>query len=181
MLVKLYKQDGDRRLYWEAWDSEGQVIFHTGELGQRGSTEQVAPAADESVEAVIEAGVEAARQRGFEPVPAENMWEIILACPTKADWSSEEKEGVGHFLEDLCNQCLGWTGLGHCVGPALRRGYVDVLSLVVDLDLGIREIIAELRRHGCEGKDEELVLSVPEGNGFRVVYTTGQPSGSNFA
>lgn len=181
MLVKMYKPDGVRRLYWQAWDRDGQAVFYTGELGQRGATEQVAPAAGQSVESVIEAGAVAARRQGFEPVHPGAMRQIVLSCPTGPDWTADDILGVTRYLEELCNDCLGRTGLGHCDGPyyGVGTGSVGVFSLVVDLELGIREVIAELRRHGCDGKDEELVLSVPDGAGFRVVYSTGPRSGTN--
>jgi hypothetical protein len=173
--MKLYKREGDHLLYWEAWDCEGRATFHSGEIGHRGSTERIAPAAGQSVESIIEAGAAVARQRGYEPFGRDGMRHVILSCPTGPDWTADEVMGVARYLEHLCNESLGWTGLGHCDGPYYGRGVVGVYSLVVDEELGIREIIAELRRHGCEGKDEEMVLSVPDGAGFRVVYTTGPP------
>jgi hypothetical protein len=173
MLVKLYKQDGDRRFYWEAWDSDGTAVFHTGELGQRGSTERCT-LDSQSVEALIESKAEAARREGFQTVPRSAMQQVILSCSTKPGWVAQEMLDVASYLEDLCNDCLGWTGLGHCDGPSYGRDEVSVYSLVVDLELGIQAIVGALRRNGCEGKDEEIVLSVPDGATFRVVYTTGR-------
>jgi hypothetical protein len=174
--VKLYKRDGDRLLYWEAWDCEGRATFHSGEIGHRGSTERIEPAADQSVESVIQTEATETRQRGYEPFDREGMKQVILSCPTGPDWTSHDEMCVARYLADMCDESLGWTGLGHCDGPFFIRGAVGVYSLVVDQELGIREIIAELRRNGCEGKDEEMVLSVPDGEGFRVVYTTGPPT-----
>lgn len=176
MHVKLYKPDSERRLYWQAWDCDGRVAFHTGEVGRRGTTEWVTPSANQTPEETIRARAEAAGREGFAPVGLEAMEQIILSCPTESDWTPDEILGVARYLEELCNECLGWTGLGHCDGRSYGPRSVGVCSLVVDQALGIQAIIAELQRHGCEGKDEELVLSVPEGAGFRVVYTTGPPS-----
>jgi hypothetical protein len=75
------------------------------------------------------------------------------------------------MLKSLCNECLGWTGNGYCDGPAYGRGSVSVFCPVVDRELAVGAVVAELRTHGCDNWDEWLVVSVPDGTRFRVVYS----------
>jgi hypothetical protein len=171
----LYKRESGLFLYLQAWACEGRVAIHSGEVGIRGQTVWIDPDLGKTTDSVIETAIQSARANGFAPVPYGEMFQVILTCPTGPDWTSDEVFGVGRYLEEMCNERLGWTGLGYCDGPSYGPRSVGVYSLVVDLELGIREMIAELRLHGCEGKDEELVLSVPDGDRFRVVYTTGPP------
>ena len=47
LMIKLYKFEPDRVLYWEAWETDKEIIFHSGVLGERGKTRNVAVEAHE--------------------------------------------------------------------------------------------------------------------------------------
>jgi hypothetical protein len=46
-MIKLYKFEPDRVLYWEAWETDKEIILHSGVLGERGKTRNVAVEAHE--------------------------------------------------------------------------------------------------------------------------------------
>ena len=40
-MIKLYKKDGDRLLYWETWEDGGKHTMHWGVVGDEGETQAV--------------------------------------------------------------------------------------------------------------------------------------------
>ena len=48
-------------------------------------------------------------------------------------------------LEDLMNEVLGWTGLGHCDGGSIGSGSMEVCCFVVDFQLAQHVIADRLR------------------------------------
>src|SRR5262249_59206231 len=111
--------------------------------------------------AVIEAEAASARAEGFGTLEPDPERQVIVTDDTTG-YEPDEIVNVGHMLEYLCNECLGWTGNGYCDGPAYGKNRVSVYCPVVERDLAVQAIVAELRSHGCDNWEESLVVSVPE-------------------
>lgn len=118
---------------------------------------------------MIEAESAAARSEGFGPRESDPERQVIVSCSTTG-YEPGEVAGSARVLEYLCNECLGWTGNGYCDGPAYGRGYLSAFCPVVDRDLAVEAVIAQLRAHGCDNWEEWLTVSVPKGARFQVVY-----------
>jgi hypothetical protein len=169
LLLRLYKREGDRTRYWGAWDIDRTVVIHQGVVGTRGELRHITLGPGQDAEAVIEAESAAARSEGFGPRASDPQRQVIVSCDT-AGYEPDEVAGSASMLEYLCNERLGWTGNGYCDGPAYGKGYLSVFCPVVDRDLAVEAVVAQLRAHGCDNWEEWLTVSVPEGAGFRVVY-----------
>jgi hypothetical protein len=52
-MVKLYKFESNKVLYWEAWEADGEIIFHWGDLGDRGNFQSTPLKRNESSKKVI--------------------------------------------------------------------------------------------------------------------------------
>jgi hypothetical protein len=50
-------------------------------------------------------------------------------------------------VENLMNEGLGWTGLGHCDGGDIGSGTINVFCFVVDVALGGQVIVRELEEN----------------------------------
>ncbi len=57
-------------------------------------------------------------------------------------FGSPEDLSKRHSLEDLMNETLGWTGLGHSDGGSIGSGTMEVCCFVVDFDLA-KKVISE--------------------------------------
>ena len=168
-MLRLYKAEGGRTRYWEAWDVDGLVVIHRGVVGTRGETRRIPLGEGQDATAVIEAESGAARAQGFCTIDPDPERQVIVACDTTG-FEPDEIVGMSRMLEELCNECLGWTGNGYCDSPAYGGRSLSVYCPVIDRDLAVEAVVAELRRHGCDNWQERLTVSVPEGAGFRVVY-----------
>jgi hypothetical protein len=45
------------------------------------------------------------------------------------------------------NECLGWSGLGHCDGGDMGSGQMNVFCYVVDAAIAERVIVNDLKEH----------------------------------
>jgi len=52
-MEKLYKFEGDKVSYWEAWEADAQIVIHWGELGERGQSQIIPLTAGELAESRI--------------------------------------------------------------------------------------------------------------------------------
>ena len=146
MMLKLYKNEKEGISYWEAWDDKREVIVHWGSVGTKGKTRRVAFSKGETAESVI--ALESARSRaeGYAEISAEGMATVIVQYRTET-WGDEEDLEKRHRVEDILNECLGWTGNGHCDGGDIGSGSINAFSYVVDPMKAGETIISALRKH----------------------------------
>lgn len=156
-----------------AWTVDGCVVVHQGVVGSRGETIRIELADDQDATGVIERESATARLEGFVDLEPEPERQVVVSCDTTG-YESDEIVGTARMLEYLCNECLGWTGNGYCDGPAYGPDSVSVFCPVVERERAVEAVVAELRANGGDNWDEWLVVSVPEGARFRVVY--GNPA-----
>lgn len=172
MLLKLYKREGESMLYWEAWDEGDEILIHFGVLGQMGETTTVALAEFEPPETAIVRHAEEARAAGFAEVEPENLYEIIIQYTADSRRGAEFVEKVENLLNDL----LGWTGLGHCDGSDTADGAVNFFCFVVDPKIAVEPIVNELREQDVLDKaviayqdhDENFIVLWPPDGTFEL-------------
>jgi hypothetical protein len=169
MLLKLYKREEQTMLYWEAWDENDDVLIHFGELGQMGETTTIPLAEFEPPETAIQRHAQEAREAGFDEIETEELFELIIQFTSDSARGDDFVEKV----EDLLNDVLGWTGLGHCDGSDAADGAVNFFCFVVDPKLSVDPLVNELRDQELLGnaviayQDEEenfVVLWPPDGD-----------------
>jgi hypothetical protein len=168
-MQRLYMTEAGHTRFWTAREVDGLVVIHRGTVGAPGQIRDITLAQGQDAVAVIESEVAAARAEGFRPLEPDPCRQVIVIADTTG-YEPDEVASSARILEQLCNSCLGRTGNGFCDGPAYGKGSVSVYCPVVERDLAVATIVTELRRHGCDNWEEWLIVSVPEGAGFRVVY-----------
>jgi hypothetical protein len=169
VVLRLYNRGNGPFRYWTAWAINGRVIVHLGVVGSRGETRSIEVANGQDAAVVIERESAAPRAEGFTDLDLDPERQVVVACDTTG-YEPDEIAGTVKMLEDLCNECLGWTGNGYCDGPAYGRNRVSVFCPVVERDLAVETVIAALRAHGCDNWGEWVVVSVPEGARFRPAF-----------
>lgn len=148
-LLKLYKQTESGLQYWEAWEDEDKIVTHRGALGETGVTVEIPLGASEVADLLIERESKPHRANGFEEL--EPLAELVVQYRCD-DWGSPEDLDKRHKVEDLMNECLGWTGNGHCDGGDIGSGTINIFCYVVDPEIAARTTIE------CLGEENLLDL-----------------------
>jgi hypothetical protein len=165
-VLKLYKRGRSGVRYWEAWGDGPVVIIHTGKLGQTGTVRKLTREKGQTTTKAIAAAAAAPLARGYAEIPLDEHRQIVVQYRC-AGWGSVEDLDKRHQVEELFNECLGWTGNGHCDGGDIGSGSMNVYSYAVDAQLAVKTILATLRKHRLL---KGAVVAVEEGDDYRVVY-----------
>lgn len=151
-MVKLYKEENGTIHYFEIWiDEENTLTSHEGILGEIGETESFAePDSPEYLppRIAMAKAIKTYQDLGYSEVFKQT--ELIIQYPlsTKNKYTiiNEQAEAV----EACLNNCLGWTGNGHCDGNDLNDEAATFFCYVIDKDIAIETIL--------EAFDEESLL-----------------------
>ena len=165
-MVKLYKFEGGKVSYWEAWETDGQIILHWGELGERGEAQSIALKQNESSKTFIANEANKHRKEGYRELK-EGEDHTVLVQYQVDGWGTPQDLDKRHEVENLLNECLGWTGNGHCDGGDIGSGTMNVCSLVVNPYLALEPIVKELREHNLL---EGAVIAIEREDSFEVLY-----------
>ena len=125
-MIKLYKATADALLYWETWEHEGTHTIHWGKVGETGQTKELRSGLLRNVEKSVQKEV---RERLSEGYAEREELEVLLIQYRLDSWGSVADLELRHKIEDLMNECLGWTGLGHCDGGDIGSGTVNICCL----------------------------------------------------
>jgi hypothetical protein len=145
-MIKLYKttEQGTRH-YWEAWQNKGVVIVHSGVIGDTGERRKIQVAEGMDAAAVIEEEAIATRRDGFRELPQEEQVSFIIQYRLD-NWGSEEDLEKRYAVEDVMNECLGWTGNGMCDGGDIGSGTINIWCFVVDPQIAAKTALESLRK-----------------------------------
>jgi len=139
-MTKLYKNVGGLLRYHEAWEGDGVIIEHFGEVGDRGEIwESVTRLTTESV-------LSSARANGYLEISEDDHASLVLEYPVKESFASEQELNWRNEVSEQVDQLLGWTGLGKWTGSSSGSGTMEVAYLVVDFELAKRVIEEELKK-----------------------------------
>jgi predicted DNA-binding WGR domain protein len=146
-MIKLYKRDGKQWLYWEAWDAgSARLTVHWGTVGETGRSREVAVSARENADSAIERESQEPRSQGYSELDINHHAQIVVQFKTKDAWGDAIDLDQRHQVEDILNECLGWTGNGHCDGGDIGSGTINAFSFVVDPQLAVDAIVAALTK-----------------------------------
>lgn len=147
-MIKLYKRTGKQTLYWEAWDAGNRtVMIHWGTLGKTGRNKSIQIPKGASADTIIDRESKEPRSDGYEEIRIEDHVQIIVQFKTEDAWGNSADLDKRHSVEDILNECLGWTGNGHCDGGDIGSGTINVFSFVVDPYRAKDSIVAALKQN----------------------------------
>jgi hypothetical protein len=161
-MLKLYRRATRQTNYWETWEGDDWIFVHHGVPGDTGRTTRL----PRSAASRDQVRAEARRQRlaGYAEVPDEALATVLLQYRLET-WGTEEDLQRRHKVQDLMDNCLGWTGLGHCDGGDIGSGTMNVCCLVVDPDVAIPVIVRELKKRGHL---DRVTIAIETDHGFDV-------------
>lgn len=136
-VCKLYKKENDELFYFEFWiENEDRLIIHEGKLGEVGETRTI-----NSDTSSLPLGVQLTQLRkdalrdGFYSIDV--FSELIVQYVLK-DGELDESAEIQSDLEDLMDDTLGWTGLGHCEGSDIEVNIINLFCNVIDKDIALK-------------------------------------------
>jgi hypothetical protein len=165
-LKKLYKFESDKVSYWEAWEADGEITIHWGELGDRGVIRITPLKRGQSAKELIEQEAKKYRAEGYHELKEGEEVTLLVQYEVNG-WGTAEDLEKRHAVENLLNEGLGWTGNGNCDGGDIGSGTMNVCSLVVNPYLASNTIIEELRKNSLL---EGAVIAIEREDSFEVLY-----------
>lgn len=145
-LIKLIKQQNNQLLYWEVWKDGRTLIVHYGTVGDTGETEEIKLSLFQRAEKEMEKLAEEQLLNGYEELDEDELVEFVIQYSYKED-ELEEALKKRHFVEELMNESLGWTGNGSCDGGDIGSGTINIFSFVVDVEKALHSTLQELTNH----------------------------------
>ncbi len=139
-MTKLYRRSSDGSLaYHEAWVSDGEITEHWGRVGTTGD-QRAHPLQDhrEGMDEIARI-LAPARQGGFSEIADDDYATLLVEYRIKGMGTPADVDRRAR-LEDLLNELLGWTGLGHCDGGSIGSGTMEACCFVVDFEVAKRVI-----------------------------------------
>ncbi len=145
MMRKLYKTTKERTEYWEAWDVGRKLVVHFGTLGTTGKKKTVRIPSGVTAASMIAKEAAAPKRDGFKPVADDDHATLVVQYKTKG-WGSTKDLDKRTKVENLLNECLGWTGNGHCDGGDIGSGTINTFSFVIDPALAAKTVVTALKK-----------------------------------
>lgn len=168
--VKLYKDIDGNLYYWESWVDEGEYTVHLGKVGEEGESKEI------NDFKVLKDEENSYREKGYCEI--EDLKSIIIQYKID-DMGDADDIDMRNEIEDIMNEELGWTGLGHCDGGEIRTGTINIFCMVIDVKLAFDVIIQALEENeylegaviAKDGEDEFVVLYPEDYSGhFNYLY-----------
>lgn len=178
-MIKLYRKNNDTIHYFEVWLNEDNISLttHKGVLGDVGETEDVFY--DEEDDLPVKVGmakiVSDLKLLGY----SDNIshTEIVVQFSYKDNEDMSMLVDKRQHIEALLNECLGWTGNGHCDGGDIGSGSMNLFCYVINKDIALQTILEMLEEENylegvsiafADEKTEEYRLLYPRDKDFRL-------------
>lgn len=163
-MLKLYKKTSTGVDYWEAWQDDNMLVVHSGALGQIGETSRVPYSRD--AERIVTNRIAWLQSHDYTEVQNEALFAVAIQYQLN-NWGSSADLEKRHKIEELLDDRLGWTGLGHCTGGEIGSGSMDIFCGVVDPFVALEAILATLRQNDFL---EGAVVAVKIDDDFKVLW-----------
>src|ERR1700744_3614080 len=125
-MLKLYKNIDGVTHYWETWDKNDNTgIVHWGALGTRGQHKEVKSGLFKNFRKIIQQEITAVTQDGYQMIDEDNLVTLMIEYAIDG-FGTEQDLDKRHRLENLMDELLGWTGLGHSDGGSIGSGAMEV-------------------------------------------------------
>lgn len=180
-MVKLYKDINGTTHYFEMWiDEEDTLTSHEGILGDIGETETYS---DESENDYLPPRIAMAKaiktyeDNGY--AERLNLTELIVQYPIENNNNPLAAQEQLEAVEACLNNCLGWTGNGHCDGGDIAYNIATFFCYVVNKDIASETIVDALEQDNfilaglkiayADEKTEEFQLIYPNAGTFNLI------------
>ena len=146
-MLKLYRVTEQGIEYWEAWATDKEITVHWGKLGEEGNNREISIKPGINPNDTIKSEAKPIRAGGFKPLKRSQLRSIVIQYKIEGHGSTAalDKRVV---VEELMNERLGWTGLGHCDGGDIGSGTINIFCYVADAKIAESVIVRELKERG---------------------------------
>lgn len=143
-MIKLYKESNNTIHYFEIWINEDKTLtIHQGKLGEVGETENLdTKNKDLPTDVLLAKYISDKKEIGYKEL--NDLTEFIVQYSYEEDCNQAELIEKRDYIESLFNNCLGWTGNGHCDGGDIGSGTMNIFCYVVDKNIAIHTILEVL-------------------------------------
>lgn len=143
-MIKLYKESNNTIHYFEIWINEDKTLtIHQGKLGEVGETENLdTKNKDLPTDVLLAKYISDKKEIGYKEL--NDLTEFIVQYSYVEDCNQAELIEKRDYIESLFNNCLGWTGNGHCDGGDIGAGTMNIFCYVVDKNIAIHTILEVL-------------------------------------
>lgn len=152
--------------YWEAWATANEITLHWGKLGEDGESQEIPIKPGINPNDTIRSEAKPVRAAGFRPLKQSHLFSIVIQYKINGHGSTADLD-KRVAVEELMNNRLGWTGLGHCDGGDIGSGTTNVFCYVADAKIAESVIVRELKARGFL---EGAVIAVRNEDEFEVLW-----------
>lgn len=86
---------------------------------------------------------------------------------TEDAWGDSADLSKRHMVEDILNECLGWTGNGYCDGGDIGSGTINTFSFVIDPYLARDSIVIALKQNNLI---DGAIIATSNKDGYDVLW-----------
>lgn len=172
-MIRLIKKVDNILLYWEVWEDDKILTVHYGIIGDTGETEEIKLRLFQNAEKVMEKLAKDKLNEGYKHLDEDELIELVVQYPYEENHMEEALE-LRYMVEDLMNECLGWTGNGFCDGGDVGSGTINIFNYVIDVEKAFQSTLSELSE-GNLLKGVKIAYENDKGD-----YIALYPKGSTF-
>lgn len=143
ILTKLIKKGGNGFLYWYIWKDGMTLKVHSGSVGDIGETREIQLSLSEKANESIDELVNQKIKEGFRYIEEQDLITLLVEYNYKKD-KIQETLKKRHYMQDIIDGNLFWTGNGHCDGGGMGMAVAQIFNYVLDVEKAAKEIIKEL-------------------------------------
>ncbi|SHF64197.1 hypothetical protein [Dysgonomonas macrotermitis] len=172
-MVKLYKTFDGAIHYFEVWiDEDNTLTTHEGILGEIGETESFTEPDKDSEflppRIAMAKAIKTYQDLGY--ISDILSTELILQYPVKSGTSKTAISEDIESIEGILNNCLGWTGNGHCDGGDTENGIATFFCYVIDKAIATETIIEALDEEGFLFNDLKIAYADEKTEEYKLLY-----------
>lgn len=176
-MIKMIKQLDDEIVYWEVWRDGKTLVIHYGTVGNTGETVKKKLALSQKAKKVMDELANEKANEGYDYLDEDELFELVVQYPCEENQMDAVLE-KRHHVEELMNECLGWTGNGACDGGDIGSGTANIFNYVVDIEKATKTILNELKNNNLleevrmayfHPEEENYIALYPEGTKFDLI------------
>lgn len=170
-MIKLIKTTPNNLYYWEVWQNNTSLIIHEGTVGSVGQQSQINVQIDQQSRKMSDL----ARQvitKGYKIVSIDDLTDVVIQYQIDG-FGAEHDLNERVQIQNLVDQCLGWTGNGHCDGGDIGSGTMNIFCYVIAVEKAIATVKEELEKHSYLNgaviaieKEDEYLAVYPQGSTY---------------
>ncbi len=159
-MLKLYRMDRRRFLYWQASETGREITIRSGVVGTFGEIRTVTAVPGESLSRLIWRESAPLRVQGFATMSVQEHERIVVRVPLDPLDEAPATDALRDSGWEAISDALESRGLGHCAAVTQRSGELVFCVYVLDLALA-RAVVLEAVAAAAPSPRLPVLESVP--------------------